>query len=144
MKTSSSGSIFHMTGFLWEEFNCDHPNSKVDGANMGPIWGRQDPDGPHLGPMNFAIWAVHWKPLKKGWWCKVWKCSLLAWSCWTNSQVAHDLRCLKSLLPSDVTWHHKSRSTLAQVKAPESMLIYYQRCSVVFPCEQFHKKCSWT
>ena len=23
---------------------------------MGPIWGRQDPDGPHVGPMNFAIW----------------------------------------------------------------------------------------
>ena len=24
---------------------------------MGPIWGRQDPGGPHFGPMNFAIWA---------------------------------------------------------------------------------------
>ena len=23
---------------------------------MGPIWGRQDPGGPHNGPMNFAIW----------------------------------------------------------------------------------------
>ena len=22
-------------------------DNKVDGANMGPIWGRQDPDGPH-------------------------------------------------------------------------------------------------
>ena len=22
---------------------------------MGPIWGRQDPDGPHVDPMNFAI-----------------------------------------------------------------------------------------
>ena len=31
-------------------------DSKVHGANMGPIWGRQDPDGPHLGPMNFALW----------------------------------------------------------------------------------------
>ena len=30
--------------------------SKVHGANMGPIWGRQDPGGPHVGPMNFAIW----------------------------------------------------------------------------------------
>ena len=25
---------------------------------MGPIWGRQDPGGPHVGPMNFAIWAM--------------------------------------------------------------------------------------
>ena len=25
---------------------------------MGPIWGRQDPGGPHVGPVNFAIWSV--------------------------------------------------------------------------------------
>ena len=24
---------------------------------MGPIWGRQDPGGPHVGPMNFVIWV---------------------------------------------------------------------------------------
>ena len=33
-----------------------NPDSKVYGANMGPIWGRQDPGGPHVGPMNFATW----------------------------------------------------------------------------------------
>ena len=32
------------------------PDSKLHGANMGPIWGRQDPGGPHFGPMNIAIW----------------------------------------------------------------------------------------
>ena len=32
------------------------PDNKVHGANMGPIWGRQDPGGLHVGPMNFAIW----------------------------------------------------------------------------------------
>ena len=32
------------------------PDNKVHGANMGPIWGRQDPGGPHVGPMNFVIW----------------------------------------------------------------------------------------
>ena len=32
------------------------PDSKVHGANMGPIWGRHDPGGPHVGPVNFAIW----------------------------------------------------------------------------------------
>ena len=26
------------------------PDSKVHGANMGPIWGRQDPGGPMLVP----------------------------------------------------------------------------------------------
>ena len=34
------------------------PESKVHGTNMGPIWGRQDPGGPHVGPMNFAIWEA--------------------------------------------------------------------------------------
>ena len=34
------------------------PDSKVHGANMGPIWCRKGPGGPHVGPMNFAIWGV--------------------------------------------------------------------------------------
>ena len=34
------------------------PDSNVHGANMGPIWGRQDPGGPQVGPINFAIWDV--------------------------------------------------------------------------------------
>ena len=25
---------------------------------MGPIWDRQDPGGPHVGPMNFVIWDI--------------------------------------------------------------------------------------
>ena len=29
------------------------PDSKVHGATMGSIWGRQDPGGPHVDPMNF-------------------------------------------------------------------------------------------
>ena len=33
-----------------------NPDSKIHGANMGPTWGWQDPGGPHVGPMNFAIW----------------------------------------------------------------------------------------
>ena len=33
------------------------PDTKVHGANMGPIWDRQDPGGPHVGPRNFAIWG---------------------------------------------------------------------------------------
>ena len=35
---------------------CNYPGSKLRGANMGPIWGRQNPGGPHVGPMNLAIW----------------------------------------------------------------------------------------
>ena len=32
-------------------------DSKVHVANMGPIWGRQDPGGSVVGPMNLAIWG---------------------------------------------------------------------------------------
>ena len=34
-----------------------YPDSKIQGANMGPIWGRQDPGGPHVGPMNLVFWV---------------------------------------------------------------------------------------
>ena len=34
-----------------------YPDSKVYGANMGPIWGRQDPAGRHVGPINLDIWV---------------------------------------------------------------------------------------
>ena len=33
----------------------NNPDSKVHGANMGPTWRQQDPSGPHVGSMNFAI-----------------------------------------------------------------------------------------
>ena len=34
------------------------PGSKVHGVNIGPTWGRQDPGGPYVGPMNLAIWVA--------------------------------------------------------------------------------------
>ena len=52
MESFNIESAARFAGFL-----CT-PNSKVHGANMGPIWGRQDPDGPHVGLMNFAIWDI--------------------------------------------------------------------------------------
>ena len=63
-----SPSIYHNVAKArchWPQTkNSTHtdPDSKVHGANMGPIWGRQDPGGPHVGPMNFAVWgAFLWK-----------------------------------------------------------------------------------
>ena len=41
-----------------EQMMPSYPDSKVHGDNMGPIWGRQDPDGSHVSPMNLAIWIV--------------------------------------------------------------------------------------
>ena len=34
------------------------PDSKAHGANMGSTWDLQDPGGPHVGHMGFAIWDV--------------------------------------------------------------------------------------
>ena len=39
-------------------FTNRYPDSKFHGANLWPIWGRQDPGGPQVDPMNFAIWVV--------------------------------------------------------------------------------------
>ena len=36
----------------------NYHDSKLHGANRGPIWARQNPGVPHFGPMNFAIWDV--------------------------------------------------------------------------------------
>ena len=37
-------------------FQGNNPDSKVRGANIRLIWGRQDPGGPHVGPMNIDVW----------------------------------------------------------------------------------------
>ena len=44
----------NLSGYrLW--YAHDNSDSKVHGANMGPTWGRQDPGGSPVGPMNLAI-----------------------------------------------------------------------------------------
>ena len=45
-----------------------HPDSKVCGTNMGPTWGCQGPGGPHIGPINLAIWD----PMKTTWEVGTW------------------------------------------------------------------------
>ena len=52
----TSGRIISVRHLLTTVHHGNTPKSKVHGANMGPIWGRQDSGGPHVGPMNFAIW----------------------------------------------------------------------------------------
>ena len=42
---------------VWLAMISEDPDIKVDGDNMGPTWGRQDPGGPHVGPINIAIWG---------------------------------------------------------------------------------------
>ena len=48
----------HIPQCQWSVIGWNYPDSKVHGANVGPIWDRQDPDGPHYGPTNLAIWVL--------------------------------------------------------------------------------------
>ena len=47
------------------------PDNKVRGANMRPIWDRQDPGGSHVGPMNFAIWDIASPDISESLWSDV-------------------------------------------------------------------------
>ena len=43
--------------FLFDLLCVWYPGSpQCSWGQHGPIWGRQDQSGPHVGPMNFAIW----------------------------------------------------------------------------------------
>ena len=54
-------NTLYVTGkSLWLE---RFPDSKVHGDIIRPIWGRQDPGGPHVGPMNFPIWGYIGTPM---------------------------------------------------------------------------------
>ena len=71
------------------------PDNKVHGANMGPIWGRQDPGEPHAGPMNFALWDtaycifswLHYKTYCKG---RQWQVSIFGWDGFNVLAGKHD------------------------------------------------------
>ena len=54
---------------------------------MGPIWGRQDPGGPRVGPMNFAIWDGNWRVNLDCWHIQG-KCFHSLMSC-SNSSIFH-------------------------------------------------------
>ena len=50
--------IWSMDWVLQEVSSKLSPDSKFQGANMGPTWVLSAPDGPHVGPMNLAIRVV--------------------------------------------------------------------------------------
>ena len=96
------GWMIASSKILWDAVS----DSKVHGANMGPIWGRQDPGGPHVGPMIFAIWGC-FSLSEHCWGAGVWRrgshveqgdiisCKLYYW--WTSYIVVSiDVFCNKS------------------------------------------------
>ena len=45
-------------GVIFHGIHCIVPDSKVHVANVGSTWVLSAPGGPHVGPMNIAIWDV--------------------------------------------------------------------------------------
>ena len=57
--TFVSGSLhYSCVSCISDPVSLKYLHSKVHGANMGPTWVLSTPDGPHVGPMNFAIRIV--------------------------------------------------------------------------------------
>ena len=70
-----------------------NPGSKVHGANMDPIWGRQDPGGPHVGPMNFVIWECMDMKIQPSTWKEPTGFQPLQWELiLTNLITFHDIQ----------------------------------------------------
>ena len=68
--------ILHMSPF---------PNSNVHGANMGPIWGLQDPGGPHVGPINVAMWVGIGAPFTNtDWLITAWRSNYIHHKVWDD------------------------------------------------------------
>ena len=65
-------------------------DSKVHGANMGPTWVLSAPDGPHVGPMSFAI---------------------------RIRKILDGRDCIDYTYLISAKWHHKIRSQLVQIMA---------------------------
>ena len=49
--------MYQSYNIIYDTALFHYSDSKVYVDNMGPIWDRQDPSGPRVGPMNFAIWV---------------------------------------------------------------------------------------
>ena len=81
------------------------PDNKVHGANMGPIRDRQDPGGPHVGPMNLAIWGLFSSLFRLTWTKKTWKPTVQAIFHW-NINLS-ELRFWKVIFNlHDITFNH--------------------------------------
>ena len=87
-------NIWHTrTIYLYPTLCHSYLNSKVHGANMGPIWGRQDPGGPHVGPM-LSGYTFGGNELS---------CIPLSWIC--------DIQCnVLEMYTGICTWHSDNRN----------------------------------
>ena len=92
---------------------------------MGPSWGRQDPSGPHVGPMNFAIWDCM---------IAVFQNSTSAWLTITNAYIL------------ELTWvFSRATGCYGDIKDRRIVIKYItlRCCSNTFTCQVFHWPRGW-
>ena len=127
------------------------PDSKVHGASMGPIWGRQDPGGPHVGPMNFALWgasliSVFWTLHGFGWLklemesCTI-QSNIQTWACCSNKMVSQWF-----FLAWDLSWSlwqlWKHRGLHGPPPPPkEQLTLVYYECSRILHIFTYYTNC---
>ena len=90
------------------------PDNKVYGANMEPTWGRQDPLGPHVGPINFAIWVSY----------PTWSCGEPTHRCTDTSASLND----RNICLTFSRDHDLSKRSISQIVVS---LCYQNNCDVL-------------
>ena len=76
---SCPGKLLALLAHCWG--SNSHPDSKVHGTHMGPIWGRQDPGGTQVGPMLAPCYlGTCWFALTKVIKAELW----LVFFCWPD------------------------------------------------------------
>ena len=86
--------------------DANNPDSKVHGANMGPIWGRQDPGGPHVGYLGTLL-SGKWLVVSSG------------------SFLFHTVLLKKNALQ----WRHNGRDVVSNHRHPDCLLSRMFRCT---------------
>ena len=109
---SGVASKLYAMMLMWYHYNV-LPISKVHGANMGLTWVLSAPDGPHVGPMNHAIWALSIVPHGRDTLCHISHNSLpthTLWNMhWDNSAHPSDYTYMNNLWIMVWLWHWMKR-----------------------------------
>ena len=112
LKLSSAKMAVILTRGRWVLKKRPYPDSKVNGANMGPTWVLSAPRGSHVGLMNLAICVC--VPYLWGWCGLVLGRRCLNWPMWPASRRCHRRRLVVAVHISRLQSHTRLVSCLSR------------------------------
>ena len=112
LKLSSAKMAVILTRGRWVLKKRPYPDSKVNGANMGPTWVLSAPRGSHVGLMNLAICV--YVPYLWGWCGLVLGRRCLNWPMWPASRRCHRRRLVVAVHISRLQSHTRLVSCLSR------------------------------